>query len=185
MKKRFEVELSERPKIALIGHSGSGKSTLASFLSEKYAVPLLHIDVIHFLPGWVEREREEELALMRAFLDENDENGWVIDGNYLKLEHERRMEEAELIIYFNFNRWNCWLRAFRRSVRYKNKVRDSIAPGCPEKFDRDFQRWILHSGRTKAKLERYSALVERYEKKSIVLKNQRDIDHFKASLERR
>jgi adenylate kinase family enzyme len=44
-------------KIAIIGHSGSGKSTLAAFLGEKYALPVLHVDTIHFLPGWVERER--------------------------------------------------------------------------------------------------------------------------------
>lgn len=182
MKKRIKVELPERPKIALIGHSGSGKSTLAAFLSERFSVPLLHIDAIHFLPGWVERELEDELAIMRAFLDENEERGWVIDGNYRKLEHERRMEEADLIIYLNFNRWACWLRAFKRSKKYRNKVRDSIAPGCEEKFDRGFQKWILREGRTKAKLRRYDELVERYSGKSVVLKNQSELDAFKKTI---
>ena len=42
-------------KIAVIGYSGSGKSTLAKFLGEKYDIPVLHFDRIHWLPGWNER----------------------------------------------------------------------------------------------------------------------------------
>lgn len=169
-------------KIAIIGHSGSGKSTLAAFLGEKYSVPVLHVDRIHFLPGWVERETEDELGLMRAFLDDNTERGWVVDGNYRKLEYERRMEEADLIIYMNFNRWACFARAFKRSVRYRNRSRESIAPGCPEKFDRAFRRWILHDGRTREKLARYDAVAEKYREKTVVIRDQRGLDRFKDEL---
>ena len=47
-------------KIAILGTSGSGKSTLAKRLGERYGLPVLHMDTVHFLPGWVERAREEE-----------------------------------------------------------------------------------------------------------------------------
>ena len=169
-------------KIAIIGHSGSGKSTLAAFLGEKYALPVLHVDTIHFLPGWVERETEDELALMQSFLDLNAQRGWVIDGNYRKLEYDRRMEEADRIIYMNFGRFTCFWRAFKRSVKYKNKVRGSIAPGCEEKFDHAFRKWILCDGRTKPKLARYNDVVRKYSDKSIVIRNQRELDEFKKSL---
>ncbi len=173
----------EGAKIALIGHSGSGKSTLAAFLGERLGLPVLHIDRIHFLPGWVERETEDELSLMREFLDENASRGWVIDGNYRKLEHERRMEEADLIIYMNFNRFACFARAYRRSLKYRNRVRPSIADGCNEKFDKDFVKWILKGGRTKPKLERYAALVRQYSEKSVEIKNQRELDRLKKAFE--
>ena len=180
MKKLNKVDIPRKgAKIALIGHSGSGKSTLAAFLGERYSLPVLHIDTIHFLPNWVERETEDELAIMRAFLDENYNTGWVIDGNYRKLEHARRMEEADLIIYLNFNRWACYFRAKRRARRFKNRTRPSIAEGCNEKFDREFRRWILKEGRTKAKLKRYDELVERYGDKSVVIRNQREINAFR------
>lgn len=182
MKKQFKVELPNRPKIAVIGHSGSGKSTLAVFLSNQYSVPLLHIDSIHFLPGWVERETEDELVLMRAFLDENEERGWVIDGNYRKLEHERRMDEADLIIYMNFNRWVCFWRAWRRSRKYKNSTRPDIAEGCNEKFDKEFRMWILHDGRTRQKLARYAALVEEHGEKSVEIRNDRELERLKEML---
>ncbi len=39
-------------KIAVLGYSGSGKSTLARRLGEYFQVPVLHLDVVNFLPGW-------------------------------------------------------------------------------------------------------------------------------------
>lgn len=42
-------------KIAILGTSGSGKSTLAKRLGERYGLPVLLMDTVHFLPGWVER----------------------------------------------------------------------------------------------------------------------------------
>ena len=50
-------------KIAILGTSGSGKSTLAKRLGETYGLPVLHMDTVHFLPGWVERPFAEEEAL--------------------------------------------------------------------------------------------------------------------------
>lgn len=185
MKKTKNIELPQNgAKIAVIGHSGSGKSTLAAYLSREYSLPLLHIDSIHFLPGWVERETEDELSIMRAFLDENEEKGWVIDGNYRKLEHARRMEEADLMIYMNFNRWVCFFRCLRRAIKFKNKARPSIAPGCNEKFDKEFKRWILKEGRTKEKLKRYKALTEQYGEKSVEIKNLRELNKFKKALKK-
>ena len=35
-------------RIAIIGYSGSGKSTLSRFLGEKYGIPMLHFDTVHF-----------------------------------------------------------------------------------------------------------------------------------------
>ena len=35
-------------RIAFIGYSGSGESTLCRFLGEKYGIPMLHFDTVHF-----------------------------------------------------------------------------------------------------------------------------------------
>ena len=79
-------------KIAILGTSGSGKSTLAKRLGERYGLPVLHMDTVHFLPGWVERPFAEEEAMVRQFLDENA-GGWVIDGNYSKTCYARRLKK--------------------------------------------------------------------------------------------
>ena len=79
-------------KIAVIGYSGSGKSTLAAALGKEYGADVLHLDSVHFLPGWKERPDEEKRRVVEAFLDSHD--SWVIDGTYTKLFYERRTEET-------------------------------------------------------------------------------------------
>ena len=99
-------------KIAIVGYSGSGKSTLARFLSEKLSAPVLYLDTVHWLPGWQERPREQTREIVKNFLAEN--GAWVIDGSYCKVHYERRMDEADTIIFLNFNRFTCLHRAFKR-----------------------------------------------------------------------
>lgn len=99
-------------KIAIIGYSGSGKSTMAKRISERFGLPVLYLDTVHWLPGWQEREREDSQRIVREFMDAHDE--WVIDGNYKKLEHERRMSEADYILFMDFSRVRCFFRAWKR-----------------------------------------------------------------------
>ena len=115
-------------KIAILGTSGSGKSTLAKRLGETYGLPVLHMDTVHFLPGWVERPFEEEEAIIRRFLDENA-GGWVIDGNYTKTCYARRMEEADQVIVLWFSPLVClWpARSASRLTSRKNLIRATSA----------------------------------------------------------
>ena len=69
-------------KIVVNGYSGSGKSTLARRLGKLYQIPVLHLDTVHWLPGWEEKAEEQERSEVRAFMDRNA--SWVIDGNYRK-----------------------------------------------------------------------------------------------------
>ena len=59
-------------KVALIGYSGCGKSTLGKLIAEKYSLPIQHLDKVHWLPGWKERELEiPESHLPIAFQMQN------------------------------------------------------------------------------------------------------------------
>ncbi len=165
-------------KIAVIGYSGAGKSTLASALGRKWGVEVLHIDCIQFLPGWQVRPKEEKQAMMADFLAAHESSGWVIDGNYSKLDYERRMAEADEIVFLDFNRFACLWRAYKRHRKFKGKVRDSIAPGCPEKMDAAFVRWILWEGRTREVRKRFRDTVTAYADKSFVIRNQRKLDRY-------
>lgn len=164
-------------KIAILGTSGSGKSTLAKRLGERYGLPVLHMDTVHFLPGWVERPFAEEEAIVRQFLDENA-GGWVIDGNYTKTCYARRLEEADKIIVLWFSPLVCLWRAVRRWQQNKGRVRESSAPGCEEKIDAEFVRWILHDGRTAKKRAEMERIGEEYPEKYVMIRNQRELDGF-------
>lgn len=163
-------------KIAIIGYSGSGKSTLAEKLARHYSIPKLHMDTLQFQPGWQDSDRDWMLNEMKTFLVKNE--NWVIDGNYSWCCYEEKMEQADQIIFLNFSRWNCLYRGWKRYRRYKGRVRESMAAGCPEHFDWDFIRWILWDGRTKNAKERYRNIRSTYPDKFIALKNQKELDRF-------
>ena len=168
--------------IAIIGHSGSGKSTLARKLSEKYEIPVLHFDAVQFRPNWEIRPQASKEIMTKVFLDLHSD--WVIDGNYSKLSYERRMEEADVIVVMLFNRLNCLWRVTKRYVTYKNKTRPDMGPGCKEKLDWEFIKWILRDGRSQSAKDRYSWVISRYGDKVIVIKNQRQLNAVESHIER-
>lgn len=168
-------------KIAIIGYSGSGKSSLAAFLGGFYNVDVLYMDSLHFLPGWIERDTQEEKDMMNEFLQSHSQ--WVIDGNYGHLSYWQRMEEADQIIFMNFNRFVCLYRVMKRLFRYRGKTRESITQGCIEKIDFEFIRWILYDGRTSKLKKGYQEVIEKYSDKMIVIKNQKQLNAFKSTTE--
>ncbi len=163
-------------RIAIIGYSGSGKSTLAGLFGKAHGLPVLHLDTAHWLPGWKERAKEERAAIVRGFLDENE--NWVIDGNYSGVFYDERMEKADRIIFMNFNRFTCLYRAWKRKVQYSGKSRPDMTEGCNEKLDKEFAMWILRDSRTKRALDRYRSVKEKYPEKFIEIRNQRELNAY-------
>lgn len=69
-------------RIVIVGSSGSGKTTLARALSNRYNLPHVEIDSLHFEPNWV----EVDYPVLRARIDSALSGpAWVVDGNYAKL----------------------------------------------------------------------------------------------------
>ena len=167
-------------KIAIVGFSGSGKSVLADILGDFYNTQVLHLDQVNFLPNWATRPDQEQVKIVRAFLDSHD--SWIIDGNYPNLEYWRRMEDADIIIELLLNRITCLCRAFCRFLKYRGSTRPDMADNCNEKFDLEFILWILMHGRSASIKRRYQYLHERYYKKIVVLRNQNQINRYLTSV---
>ena len=162
-------------KIAVIGYSGSGKSTMARQLGSIYEIPVLHLDKVHFLTSWQERDDEEAKEMTAAFMENK---AWVIDGNYSRFHSERRFLEADKIIFFNFNRLTCLFWAYNRYRTYKGKTREDMADGCNEKLDYEFIKWLLIDGRTKKRKNKYKNLINKYPEKVTILKNRKQAKEF-------
>ncbi|MBP2623111.1 DNA topology modulation protein [Streptococcus oricebi] len=167
-------------KIVIIGYSGSGKSTLAKKLAQHYSIPKLHLDTLQFKANWEVSEREDMENKVGDFLSKNTH--WVIDGNYSWCHYEKRMEQADLIIFMNFNRWNSLYRVIKRYLKYRGKVREDMAADCPEKLDWEFIRWFLRDGRKKTARERYAKVCQTYADKITILHNQKELDRFTENL---
>ncbi len=163
-------------KVAIIGFSGCGKSTLATKLGEKYDLPVLYLDRIQFAANWVERELEDKLCDVAAFLDSHD--SWVMDGNYSNLLQERRLEEADRIIIMELNRFVCLWRVVKRWLTYRGSSRPDMAEGCKEKVDWEFLRWVLHDGRTKQRKVHLNDIACRYPQKCIRIRTRKEQTAF-------
>ena len=163
-------------KIAVLGFSGCGKSTLAQKLGEKYQLPVLHLDSVQFAANWVERELEDKLRDVAAFMDSHD--SWVMDGNYSNLLQERRLEEADRIIMLELNRFVCLWRILKRWLTYKGSSRPDMAAGCEEKVDWEFLRWVLHDGRTKKRKAHMNEIARRYPNKCVRIRTRKEQKAF-------
>lgn len=165
-------------KIAIIGYSGAGKSTLAKRLAGELGVEPFYLDRVHFLPDWAEREPGEAQAMVRA---EMANDNWVIDGNYRYLLRDERLRDADEIIWLNYPRLVCLLRALKRNRVFRGKTRESAADGCIERMNWEFAWWILHKGRTRASLRSYRAVKEHYPQKTAVIRSDRALEQYLAS----
>lgn len=164
-------------KIEVIGYSGSGKSTLAKKLGELYGIPVLHMDNTKFYGNWEERTEEEQTAMVQKFLDENE--SWVIDGNYTKI-CTQRFEQTDMTIYLNFNRFSCYFAALKRAKKHKHVHRESCP--CNDKFDLSFQKWILFGSRTKERRKKHMDNLNRTKGKKVILKNRKQVNKFLEEL---
>jgi len=125
-------------RILVIGCSGAGKSTLAKALADRTGLPLIHLDRCYWRPGWVAPSEAEWAAEVERLIAAPE---WVMDGNY-SATMPRRAEFADAIVYLDLPRWLCLLRVLRRAAFGFGRNRPDVAPGCPERFDWTFLKWV-------------------------------------------
>lgn len=164
-------------RILIIGCSGSGKSTLARALKDKLGLPVVHLDQLWWREGWKNVTREEFDSRLAMALNMDQ---WIIDGNYSRT-MDVRLERCDTIIYLDFNRWECLLGMFQRVLGSYGKVRPDMAPGCPERFDFDFIKWIWNYNKNN-RVRNYTWIGKTKHAQAIVLKNRRDVLQFLESL---
>ena len=122
--------------MAVIGSPGSGKSTFARRLGAHTGLPVIHLDEHFWRPGW-EPTPDDEWHDVVTGLAAGDE--WIIDGNYTRT-IDLRARAADTMVLLDYPALGCVARALRRSVtKFGQEVQ---APGCPERVDPQFLRWI-------------------------------------------
>jgi adenylate kinase family enzyme len=125
-------------RIVVLGSGGAGKSTLAVRLGERLQLPVIHLDARHWRAGWestpADAWRREVEALVTA-------PAWVMDGNYGGT-FDVRLAACDTVVFLDLPRLVCLWRVVRRTLRFRGRTRPDMAPGCPERWDREFLRWI-------------------------------------------
>lgn len=113
-------------RVLVIGLAGSGKSTFSRALSMRTGLPVIHLDVHYWNPGWV-RPSEEDWRERQRHLLSGD--AWIADGNDLET-LDLRLEHAESVVLLDTSWWICAGRAFLRGLR---RPADWVSPeGCED-----------------------------------------------------
>lgn len=127
-------------RVIVIGCSGSGKSTLARIIGAKTRLPIYHLDTLYWQTGWM--PHPDETAFQATVREIAAKESWIIDGGFTTGCAEARFSRADTVVLFDLPRWKCLWRVFKRFVTYRGRTRPDLPPGCQEKFDMEFYRYI-------------------------------------------
>ena len=114
-------------RVIVTGLAGAGKSTLSVALAAKTGLPLVHLDLQYWKPGWVAPSEDEWREKQRVVLAGD---AWIADGNY----HETldlRVELADTVVVLDVPWWVCSGRALVRGFHMPNELPE----GC------DYTAW--------------------------------------------
>lgn len=131
-------------RVMIIGQPGSGKSWLARALGDATGLPVVHIDLIHWKSGWVERSAAEKDKLVAEV---HAQDSWIFEGGHSRSWSER-MARADTCIWLDVPLWKRSWRVFRRTIQHYGQPRPDLPEGCPERFNWEFIRWIWNTRNT-------------------------------------
>ena len=115
-------------RVIVTGLAGSGKSTFALALAAKTDLPVIHLDLHFWKPGWVEPSEREWREKQHAVLDGD---AWIADGNYPET-LDLRLGRADTVVLLDMSWWLCSGRALLRGFRMPGE----LPHGC------EYSRWL-------------------------------------------
>ena len=140
-------------RILVMGSSGSGKSTFARRLSTMTGIPMVSLDALYWRPGWIPSDPAE---FEERVTDVACQPRWIMDGNYISHGGEIRRRVADGVFWFDLPRRTCMVGILARIATSYGQVRSEMAPGCPEKIDAEFFRYVwTYRARQRPKLLKY------------------------------
>ncbi|MCX7363751.1 MAG: AAA family ATPase [Alphaproteobacteria bacterium] len=120
-------------RVIVVGCQGSGKTTLALALGRTLRLPVVHLDVLYWRPGWKESDTP---SFRTRVADVIAQAGWIVDGSFSGLAFDLTLAQADLLIVIERPRWLCLWRVLWRSAFARGGGRPDLPVGCPEQFDR-------------------------------------------------
>src|SRR5689334_6355712 len=82
-------------RVLVIGMAGAGKSTFSRALAARTGLPLIHLDVYYWKPGWSKPTESEWRDKQRDLLSGRT---WIADGNDPE-SLDLRLERADTVVH--------------------------------------------------------------------------------------
>jgi adenylate kinase family enzyme len=166
-------------RIIVVGSQGSGKTSLALKLGQKLALPVIHLDVLYWRPGW---KPSDTASFRLRVTDAIAGDEWIVDGSFSGLAFDLTLARAEALVVIDRPRWLCQWRILLRSAFDRDTTRPDLPEGCPEQFDLKLMReaWRYDAERApviEAERIQYGAHVP-----VVRLRSDRDIADFLRAL---
>jgi adenylate kinase family enzyme len=114
-------------RVVVTGLAGAGKSTFSRALSAKTGLPVIHLDIHFWKPGWVESSGDEWREKQRVLLTSDE---WIADGNY-HATLDLRLARADTAVFLDTSWWVCVRRALVRGIR-RRPAGFQLPNGCDE-----------------------------------------------------
>ena len=163
-------------RVAIVGGGGSGKSRMAVLLGEATGIPVVHLDMQFWGPGWTPPPNAEWHAAVGRLIAEER---WIMDGNFDGT-MEERLDAADTIIFMDFHPLERLRGAIGRIIRNYGRARPDMAEGCLERLDLKFLWWVYQFPQRAEVVRR---IVRRRSGRRIaVLKSRAAMDRFLASI---
>lgn len=112
-------------RVVVTGMAGAGKSTFSRTLGATTELPVIHLDLYSWKPGWVRVPRDEFLEVQRRLLAAET---WIVDSN--DVDDDLLLDRADTLVILTTPWWLCAWRAFRRGLRRPAETR--LPDGCEE-----------------------------------------------------
>ena len=161
-------------RIVVIGCGGSGKTHLSITLGRSLDIPVIHLDMLFWKPGWKASKRDEFLEAQRTALSGEY---WIADGNYGGTMKER-IALADSVLFLDLPTLTCLSGVIRRYFRFRNTVRPSMTLGNNGRLTKSFLLWILSYRRhRRPSILNLLAQIDPL-KNVVVLKSRREVDDF-------
>lgn len=151
-------------KALVIGCPGSGKSTFSSELSKKTNLPVIHLDVYYWKPGWVSCSNQEFDEILGDLLLRE---AYIMEGNYSRT-IEFRISYADTIYFFDFSRSLCLYRVIKRRFMNHGKTREYMGKDCSERIDYNFIKSVWNF-RKRQRMQIMNILDKYKQRKNIVI----------------
>jgi adenylate kinase family enzyme len=114
-------------RVVVTGMAGAGKSTFSRQLAAKTGLPLIHLDLHAWRPGWVRVPDDELVEIQRTLLAGRR---WIVDSN--DVDEDLLVAHADTLVVITTQWWVCSWRAFRRGLR--RPAETQLPEGCEESF---------------------------------------------------
>jgi shikimate kinase len=164
-------------KTVITGNSGSGKTWLARQLSQKHAVPLVHLDELFWMPGGFDKKRPDS---ERGLLIEvaRSQAAWIVEGVFGQLASQF-LEDAGMLIWLDVDWPTCERRLHARGSESKSHMSRSQSSSGLAKL----LAWAsTYDSRDDAMSRRgHKALFDCFSRRKVYLPTEEEIGRFLAT----